>query len=93
MDHDSNSGTLLFFLGLQLPSWHEQTVLFLKVWAAPDWEVAEAVPLPQHSGLREPGLRPCRSLTLFPPLQCFKQWLKGQSTCPTCGSGDLLSEE
>lgn len=24
---------------------------------------------------------------------CFKQWLKGQSTCPTCGSGDLLSEE
>ncbi|KAL6072533.1 hypothetical protein STEG23_030777, partial [Scotinomys teguina] len=24
---------------------------------------------------------------------CFKQWLKGQSTCPTCGSGDLQSEE
>lgn len=24
---------------------------------------------------------------------CFKQWLKGQSTCPTCGSSDLLSEE
>ncbi|XP_035300172.1 E3 ubiquitin-protein ligase TTC3 isoform X6 [Cricetulus griseus] len=24
---------------------------------------------------------------------CFKQWLKGQNTCPTCGSGDLLSEE
>ncbi|CAH6792587.1 Ttc3 [Phodopus roborovskii] len=24
---------------------------------------------------------------------CFKQWLKGQSTCPACGSGDLLSEE
>ncbi|XP_051006239.1 E3 ubiquitin-protein ligase TTC3 [Acomys russatus] len=24
---------------------------------------------------------------------CFKQWLKGQSTCPTCGSADLLSEE
>ncbi|XP_017658655.2 E3 ubiquitin-protein ligase TTC3 isoform X2 [Nannospalax galili] len=24
---------------------------------------------------------------------CFKQWLKGQSTCPTCGSGDLLSED
>ncbi|XP_052597222.1 E3 ubiquitin-protein ligase TTC3 isoform X8 [Peromyscus californicus insignis] len=24
---------------------------------------------------------------------CFKQWLKGQSTCPTCGCGDLLSQE
>ncbi|KAL1788280.1 E3 ubiquitin-protein ligase TTC3 [Sigmodon hispidus] len=24
---------------------------------------------------------------------CFKQWLKGQNTCPTCGSGDLLSQE
>ncbi|XP_057620416.1 E3 ubiquitin-protein ligase TTC3 isoform X4 [Chionomys nivalis] len=24
---------------------------------------------------------------------CFKQWLKGQSICPACGSGDLLSEE
>ncbi|XP_040606357.1 E3 ubiquitin-protein ligase TTC3 isoform X4 [Mesocricetus auratus] len=24
---------------------------------------------------------------------CFKQWLKGQNTCPICGSGDLLSEE
>ncbi|XP_020030306.2 E3 ubiquitin-protein ligase TTC3 isoform X2 [Castor canadensis] len=24
---------------------------------------------------------------------CIKQWLKGQSTCPICGSGDLLSEE
>ncbi|XP_036059604.1 E3 ubiquitin-protein ligase TTC3 isoform X6 [Onychomys torridus] len=24
---------------------------------------------------------------------CFKQWLKGQSTCPTCGREDLLSQE
>lgn len=24
---------------------------------------------------------------------CFKQWLKGQSTCPACQGGDLLSEE
>nr|XP_037845435.1 E3 ubiquitin-protein ligase TTC3-like [Chlorocebus sabaeus] len=24
---------------------------------------------------------------------CFKQWLKGQSTCPACQSHDLLSEE
>lgn len=24
---------------------------------------------------------------------CLKQWLKEQNTCPTCGCGDLLSEE
>ncbi|KAM4887339.1 E3 ubiquitin-protein ligase TTC3 isoform 2-T2 [Thomomys bottae] len=24
---------------------------------------------------------------------CFKQWHKGQSACPTCGSGDLLKED
>ncbi|XP_048202190.1 E3 ubiquitin-protein ligase TTC3 isoform X2 [Perognathus longimembris pacificus] len=24
---------------------------------------------------------------------CFKQWHKGQSACPTCGSGDLMKED
>lgn len=85
------------FLELGPDSYPEQALVSLGVgWlqALPNATVKLAVSAEASGtgGLRFHVLLKALGNCLF-SFQCFKQWLKEQSTCPACLARDLLSQE